>query len=511
MELRHYLEFLKRRWRLLLIACLVAASAAFFVSQQLTPIYSANTTVLINQTTSAGMVQYNDILTSERLTSTYAKLVKRDPILVEVRRRLNLPLADGALDRKISVAPITNTQLLEITAEDASPQLAAKIANTTAQAFIDDNTGQLSNRPGTVSIIEPARIPGSPVKPNIKLNTALAAMLGLMIGGVLALGIEYLDDTVKTANQVDKVSGLTNLGSVSLFSRPRDSSKRDKAAAPTTRAAQGSAEDYRQIRTNIHFSLFGVKAPSILITSTNPGEGKSTTAANLAIVLAQAGHRVILVDADLRRPSLHLQFGTPNSFGLTGLLLTEADGIEKGLLKTNVPGLHLLPSGPLPPNPSEVLMSLEVQALLGKAKSICDYLILDSPPLLAVTDARILAGWADATIVVLEAGRTRTEAFEKACEALQQAKAKVIGVVMNKVKSGSSGYYYGYYGSSAVLPSAEATPEKNAGNGYSNGHSLEGGQALGNGKTPSQSEPLLRSRSSISDSQDQPEGRDRRT
>lgn len=447
MDLKQFFELLKRHWWLLILTSVIAGATAYYGSKQLTPIYSSSTTVLINQTQSPGVIQYNDVLTSERLTGTYAELVKRRPILSEVKRQLALTISEEQLAAKIKVVPIRNTQLLRISAEDPSPERAAELADYTAQAFISDNSRQLGSRPGTVSIAEQANVPSSPARPDIKLNTMIAVVLGLMIGGAIGLVLEYMDDTVKSAQDVEARSGLTTLGTVTRFAgTSRGGRKRNYARG----LDPGSAEDYRQIRTNIHFSMLGMKSKSILITSANPGEGKTTTAANLAAVLAQAGHSVILVDTDLRRPSLHTYFESLNSFGLTGLLLSESEDIEAGLVNTSVKGLRLLPSGPLPPNPSEILMSPEVHRLMELAKAKADYLIMDSPPILAVTDARILAGYTEATILVVEPTRTRTEAFDRSREALRQANARIVGVVLNKMHQRRRGKsnYYGYYRSS---------------------------------------------------------------
>ncbi len=432
----------------------IAAAAAYYFSSGMVPIYRASTIVLVNQTQSPGVVQYNDVLTSERLTSTYAQLVKRGQIMTEVVRQLSLPMTAEQLGDSITISPIRNTQLLRISTENADPRLAAQIANTTSLVFIDDNAGQLANRPGTVSVAEQASVPSQPVSPNIKLNTIVAAILGLMIGGAIALVMEYLDDTVKTAQDVEALGGLGTLGVVSRFKGVEPAgSGRDE------HVDHMPSEEYRQLRTNVHFSLLGLTSKMLLITSSNPREGKSTTAYNLAVVLAQAGHRVILVDTDLRRPSLHTHLGTPNSFGLTGLLLSGSDSVETALVKTNVKNLMLLPSGPIPPNPSEVLMSQASQDIFQRIRALSDYVILDSPPILAVTDARILAGQCDATILVVETGKTRTEAFQRSYEALRQTNAHVIGAVLNKVRQRRrGGYYYGYYEAPPEQP--RVAPEK---------------------------------------------------
>ncbi len=442
MELRGYIDLLRRRWWVLLLGPLVAGISAFAISESMTPTYQATSTLLVNQMQAPGVVQYNDILTSERLTNTYAELVTRQPVLQDVSTRLGLPTA-ASLSGKISVSTVRNTQLLRVTVRDQDPRLAANIANTVAQAFIDDNTAELG-RPGTVSIAEEAGVPGSPVSPNVILNTILGAVLGLMVAGAVIAVQEYLDDTVKTSADVEAIPGAFALGSVSRFPRKKSDARSRPGLGSIT--AADSAESYRQLRTNIHFARLASELKTILVTSPNPQEGKSTSVANLAVVLAQAGQRVIAVDTDLRRPTLHSVFRVPNSYGLTGLLLNDAEEPGVALINTGIQNLQVLPSGPLPPNPSELLTSPMMERMMDALRGKADYILFDSPPILAVTDASILAARTDGAILVVERGRTRTEALRRAHQTLLRANARVLGVVINKTKRGSTGYgYYGYY------------------------------------------------------------------
>jgi polysaccharide biosynthesis transport protein len=442
LDLRSLLDVARRRAWLLLLAGVLAGATSYYFSNQLTPIYRATTTILVNQSQAPGSVLYNDVLASERLTSTYAELVPRRPMLTQVRDKLSLPIDEDELSRRVSVRPIRDTQLLRIAVDHEDPAFAALIANTLADVFIADNAQQLGSRPGTVSIAEVAEEPSSPSSPNVRLNTILASILGLMLGGAAIFLLEYFDDTVKSPEDIEKATGLITLGTVTRFKGSRSHDDRIWAEATLNPA---TSEDYRQIRTNIHFSLLGKKTKSILVTSSSPSEGKSTTAANLATVLAQAGSSVILVDSDLRRPTLHKDLKTANSFGLTGLLLSEMETPNTALLSTSTKGLRLLPSGPLPPNPSEILMAPAFNTLVARLKDTADYVIFDSPPLLAVTDARLLARQVDATILVVEVGKVRTEISKRSYDSLAQADGRIMGVVLNKVTARRRGYYYGYY------------------------------------------------------------------
>lgn len=208
--------------------------------------------------------------------------------------------------------------------------------------------------------------------------------------------------------------------------------------------ASPAAEAYRTLRTNIQFSSLDKPLRTLLVTSTAPDEGKSTTLANLAVTMAQAEQRVILVDCDLRRPSLHSLFGLPNEQGLTSVILQQGDA-PLPLQPTGVPGLSLLTSGPLPPRPADLLGSRRMEALIGRLQAEADVVLFDTPPVIAVTDAAVLATRMDGVLLVLQAGKTRRDRAREARRLLEKVKANIIGVVLNNARLEAG---YGYYGGS---------------------------------------------------------------
>jgi capsular exopolysaccharide synthesis family protein len=204
------------------------------------------------------------------------------------------------------------------------------------------------------------------------------------------------------------------------------------------------SEQYRTIRTNLQFASIDKEYKTIMVTSSNPAEGKSTTMANLAIVMAQQGKRVLLIDADLRKPSVHYTFKCPNTKGLTSVLTKQAY-LEEAVYHSDVPNLDLLPSGPIPPNPSELLGSLAMERLLSGQNDTYDIILVDAPPILVVTDAQVLANICEGVILVVSSGKTEIEQVVKAKGLLEMSKAKILGVVLNGKETKQSQYYY-YYG-----------------------------------------------------------------
>jgi non-specific protein-tyrosine kinase len=291
-------------------------------------------------------------------------------------------------------------------------------------------------------VVEPATVPTTPISPNTRLNVLLAASIGfiLAVGGAFLL--EYLDDTIKTGEDVDRVLKLPTLGAITRIQRIEEPADH---LVPMHHPRSPITEAYRILRTNVQFSSLSNPSTRLLVTSAGPTEGKTTTACNLGIVMAQAGRRVILADTDLRRPSMHRFFGVPNQVGLTNLLLDESLPVEAALVETPVAGLRVMPSGPLPPNPAELLGSEPMKARLSQMKGLADVIIFDSPPVLAVADASILGALCSGVILVVDAGRTRSDVVRRSKDTLDQVGLKVLGIVLNKFTARHAGGYYYYY------------------------------------------------------------------
>jgi non-specific protein-tyrosine kinase len=298
-----------------------------------------------------------------------------------------------------------------------------------------------------LTILSPAQEPTSPVSPNVPRNILFGAVAGLVLAGCIIFLLEYLDDTIKAPDDAQRILNLPTLGAITRISgihKPADH------LITLLHPRSPIAEAYRVLRTNLRFS--GIENPTgaVLVTSGGPAEGKTTTAANLAITMAQSGKRVVLVDTDLRRPSIHKFFDLPNNVGLSSLFLGDAQSLDQVIQPTAIEGLRVLTSGQVPPNPAEVLESKQMNEILSRLRAQSDMVILDSPPVLAVADASILGSRCSGAVLVVDAGHTRSELSRRAVETLGQTKVKVLGVVLNKLSSRrASGYYYYYYYSSS--------------------------------------------------------------
>ncbi|MCG3142708.1 MAG: Iron-sulfur cluster carrier protein [Anaerolineae bacterium] len=326
-----------------------------------------------------------------------------------------------------------------------------------------------------ITLISPAPLPPAPISPNLLQNVLLAAAAGLVLAAGVILLLEYLDDTIKSAEDVRREMGAATLGGIA---RIHSVHKPADALITLKHPRSAIAEEYRTLRTNLRYA--GIENPggALLITSANPGEGKTTTATNLALAMAQAGKRVALVDADLRRPNLHRVFELDNANGLTSLFLDQPPTLDEVLRETAIPGLVVLTSSEPPPNPAELLDSRRMTEILQALRQKFDVVILDSPPALVVADASILASRCSGVLLVVDSGRTRTEAARQVIETMNRSQVKVLGVALNRVGGRGRGYYYQYnykpYYSSpksnAKTPARTFAPlngnASNAGNGH---------------------------------------------
>jgi capsular exopolysaccharide synthesis family protein len=444
MDFRHVIGILRSRAWVAGVLMLVAAAAAYVVSGTLPKVYEARSTVLVGQALSSAAPDYNQLLASQRLSQTYADLAMTRSVAEAVRQELRLDMtADELLDKVTADAPRDSLFVL-LTAHDGDPRVAARIANAFAAQIIERSPQVVITTPDNpatnlLTLVDAAIPPLEPAGPRVLLNTALAALIGLLIGLAVIVFVEYIDDTVKTPRDVEELAQVPTLGLISQMRTPAPEVHRLAALLyPRSQAA----EAFRALRTNVEFASVDREVRSLLITSSVAREGKTVVASNIALMFAQAGTRTLLVDADLRMPAVDTIFSLQNTAGLTTLLRGEASTVSSVTRTTDEPNLRVITSGPLPPNPAELLGSGRMRTLLETLATEAEMVIFDSPPLIAVTDAAVLARQLDGTIVVVRAGKTRRSVLRSGIEALRRVNAPVLGVTINGLPELGPAYEY---------------------------------------------------------------------
>jgi succinoglycan biosynthesis transport protein ExoP len=325
------------------------------------------------------------------------------------------------------------------------------------------STSELTDRmsrsiDSNVRPLDPALVPTTAVSPSLRVNIAAAGILSILFGLGLVFLITFMDRSVKSAADAQQAAQHPVLGIIPMLEESELPRGEDKARDlyvhqhPTSRVA----ECCRSLRTNILFSAADRQLKTIVVSSANPREGKTTSVIYLGTTMAQSGQRVLLIDTDMRRPRLHASTGVSRQTGITNLIVGDAD-YDDVIKTTEIPNLFVLPCGPTPPNPAEILMSQRFQTVLAELAKRFDRIILDSPPLQVVTDAVVLSQWTDGVILVVKAGKTLRDEIKRSARQVRSVRGNIVGVIVNAIEPDSrSGYYYSYYGYKENPDKAEA-------------------------------------------------------
>ena len=459
-ELRDYVRVLRKRWRFVALLTLLALAGAAAASLLATPQYEARTQVFVStqaEGSNSDLLQGSSF-TQQRVKS-YADVVTSPRVLDPVIADLGLQTSASELSDQIVAEAPPDTVLINVSVQDKSPAQAVAIANAVGDSFATvvselEQPADGSASPVTISTVEPANEPGSPVSPDTRLNLALGLSVGLAIGIGAALLRETLDTTVKGEDDVRQVTDASVLGGIAY---DPEAPKRPLIVQVDPQGSR--AEAFRQLRTNLQFVDVANHPRSFVVTSSIPGEGKSTTAANLAITMAASGARVCLVEGDLRRPKVAEYLGMEGSVGLTTVLIGQAE-LGDVLQPWGNGNLHVLPAGQVPPNPSELLGSAAMEDLLRKLETTYDAVIIDAPPLLPVTDAAVLTKLADGAVLVVGSQRINRDQLAKAISNLTAVDGRVLGVILNLLPTkGPDAYSYYSYGYASYDGRESSDPE----------------------------------------------------
>ncbi len=465
MDLKNLMRVARRRWRSIVAIFLLAVTASLLLSLSTQPTYESKTRIYITADSTRGVgndTQANYFLVSQ--VKSYAQLANHAEVLRLTAEKLDDAIPASALAGRITAEALPDSLILQATTHDTSPQRAQQIAQAHALVLVDyleeletpkgDENPQIK-----ATLTDPASYNAVPIAPHTVLNLFVAGVLGLILGCALALVREVLDNTVHTMDELEASVNAPLMASVGI---DPDMEKRPLLTQTSGFSMRGEA--FRVLRTNLQFLDLDSEIKSIVVTSATAGEGKTATSANLAIALAQAGRRVLLVDADLRLPRLAKLMGLDGSVGLTTVLVGRTE-LKASIQRHAESGVHVLTSGPTPPNPSEVLQSRTAKELLLALREMFDIVIVDAPPVLPVADATILANVCDGAIIVARHGKVHRDHLTAAAQRLRSVNAKVLGTVANFVpKQQAQGYYY-YYAEAPQAPAKVGGRRKEAKDG----------------------------------------------
>jgi len=507
-ELQVYLRPIVRWWWLIVLAALLAGASAFVFVRLRPPVYIASGTVMVGTAIQERNPDSQQLSLTQGLAQTYVKIAQRPSIREATRQALGMDwlpeytvrivpdsqlieisVTDVDAQRAYAVATELINQLillspggqerqqrevfiqeqlrkLEQGMRDTEAEITKKQAELSAVLSarqidqFETQIGALETKlatlqstyvgllastdqgsANTINVLDPPVIPMQPVNDRWYLLVLVAAAIGAAVATAGAYLLEFLDDRLVDVEQIQQVTGLTTLGTVPEVKLE----SADQTLIMLHNPHSTDAEAIRVLRTNLLFASVDHKLSSLLITSPTPAEGKSFISSNLAVAFAQTGKRVILVDADLRKPTVHRIFALVNNVGVTSALVSDAGSLDSALQATEIPELRVMTSGPLPPNPSELLSSHKMQDLLRELQAHCDLVVIDSPPVLVVSDTAVLASHADGVLIAFSHDKLRRDPARNTIGALRQVQARILGVVLNRVEGSQHGYYYSYH------------------------------------------------------------------
>ncbi len=448
MELRDYVRVLRMSRLIIALCLLMGVLAATAITLNTPPTFEARARVFVSTSMGSDVsdLQQGSTFTIQRVR-TYAELVGTSAVLQPTVDALELDASVRAIRGQVSASVPPNTSVIDIratasTAQDAA-DLATAVAEQLSSAVEDLETTENSlGSPVQLSIVQRAEVPGAASSPRLKFNLALGALLGLAIGLGIALLRSALDTRIHNEVDIEKLTDRPVLGGI-----PFDGNAKDKPLVMHTNSNSVRAEAIRSLRTNLQFVETDRPGRSFVVTSSREAEGKSTTSANLAIALSELGAKVLLVDADLRRPDVHRYMGVEGGVGLSDCIIGRVNP-EAAIQRWGHAGLFVLSAGSIPPNPSELLGTAQMNSLVERFDSEFDVVIYDCAPLLPVTDTAVLARVVGSVLLVVASGKTTARQFEASADALDLVGAHVAGVILTMVPTKGADAYgdqrYGY-------------------------------------------------------------------
>lgn len=463
LTIKDFLKLLMGKIWLILFFMILGGAAAFCYSKFMLPLqYESHITMYVQSYTgvSENVSNTNNITNSKQLVNTYMEVLKDDAVMDALGERLvdmfdqptlannftisNRKLVPSSIRKTITILSVPDTSALKVSVTTKNPNVSAAVCNALtiiAPKYVSDAVGV-----GSINTIDKARVYNNPVGPNVRKNTILGAAAAFFLIVFLIFIFDFFDNTVKEADTLSSKYKKAILGEINRF----DEAKKHKGSRKDSEVRFlisdpaipfNVAESYKSIRTNVMFAMGTSDKKIVAVSSPNPSDGKSTTAANVAIAFAQTDSKVLLIDADMRKPVQHKTFKVKNSEGLSTLIIKKSTP-SKSIKQNVIKGLDLLPSGPTPPNPSELLASEQFAYLLEQFAIAYDYIIIDTPPINVVSDALVMKESINGVLVVLKHGKTTFDEVENCMKQLNIAQANMLGFVMNEIEPNRHSSYY---------------------------------------------------------------------
>jgi capsular exopolysaccharide synthesis family protein len=447
MEFRDVLAALRAGWWLAVMGLVMGGLAALGVSLLMTPYYTAQTQLFVstNDSSSTSAVFQGGQFSQERVAS-YAELLSGEELAARVADRLGLDVLPAQLANQIGASAVPQTVLLNVTVTDSVPERAQQIAAEIGTEFpllVNElETTSNGESPVRVAVVDGPELPEVPSSPRTALNVILGSLVGLLLGIAAAITRARMDRSVKKTEDAAELAAAPVIGVVL-----RHPGMETRHVVDRTRMSRMS-EDYRHLRANLQFLDVDEPPKVIMVSSALPSEGKTTVVINLALALAEAGRKVTVVEADLRRPRITRYLGMVGGVGLTNILAGSAD-VADVTQYYGEHGLAVIAAGPIPPNPSELLASATMAELLDKLRASNDFVLVDSPPILPVADSTGLASVVDGVLLSVRFGSTQKDQLQQAAATIQRVGAKTLGVILNIVPpraeiAAAFGHGYGY-------------------------------------------------------------------
>ncbi|SDC49483.1 capsular exopolysaccharide family [Geodermatophilus telluris] len=433
MNFGELLRALRRGWWMPVLGLLLGGVAAVAVTAGTTPVYTSHTQLFVattDSTSTAEAFQGNQF--AEKRIASYAELLTSQELAARVVAELDLAETPAQLAARVEAAPVSGTVVLDVSVTDPSPGQAQRIARTVADEFIaavaelETPAGSLTS-PVRVTVFGAADLPRSPSAPQPVLDLAVGLVVGLALGAATAVVRARLDRSLKDPDEVTELAGAPVIG---VVLRDDELQQRHRV---DLQGSSRSAEAYRHLQTNLQFLDVDTPPRVLVVSSAMPSEGKTTVAVNLALALADAGQRVVLIEADLRRPRVTSYLGLVTGVGLTNVLTGRAHVEDVAQPVGEDGGLVVVGAGPTAPNPAQLLASGAMRALLEHLRETHDYVVLDAPPMLPVADATGLAVLADGVLLSVRHGSTTREQLQRTRATLDRVGARTVGTVLNIV------------------------------------------------------------------------------